>query len=423
MSLAAATISLRGRVEASFDRIDAYTDPAVWIARFSREQVLAQIKHDGPLAGLTVAVKDNIDVAGLPTTAACPAFAYQPEKNATVVQKIIDAGAVVVGKTNMDQFATGLVGTRSPHGACRNVFDPKYIAGGSSSGSGVAVAAGLVDFALGTDTAGSGRVPAAFGNVLGVKPTRGLVSTTGVVPACRSLDCVSIFARDYDIAARVLAVTSGFDSTDPFSREISQLPIKSGFTFGVPTELEFFGNDAMRQLYEQAIARATAIGGRRVGIDYGPFLAAAELLYGGPWVAERVAAVRSFYPNHAHALHPVIRQIFDGAAKYSAADAFDGYYRLRQLKRETEPVWQQIDVMVLPTTPTIYTIEQVNADPITLNKNLGHYTNFVNLLDLSALAVPAGFMPGGLPGGVSFIAPAGCDQMLLDLGRRFGGTP
>jgi allophanate hydrolase len=415
----------KSSLEAALDRIDAYADPAVWISRFSREQVLSQIHQTGSLAGLTVAVKDNIDVAGLPTTAACPAYGYLPRKNATVVQKLIDAGAIVIGKTNMDQFATGLVGTRSPYGACRNVFDPRYISGGSSSGSAVAVAAGLVDFSLGTDTAGSGRVPAAFGNILGAKPTRGLVSTAGVVPACRSLDCVSVFARDYDTAARVLEVISGFDADDTFSRTIEPLPARTEFTFGVPRadQLQFFGDTDMAGLYERAIARAAAIGGRKVEIDYGPFLATAELLYGGPWVAERVAAIGPFYQQHADAMHPVIKQIFDAAAKYTAVDAFNGDYRLRDLKRQTEPTWQAIDVMLLPTAPTIYTIEHVIANPLVLNKNLGYYTNFVNLLDLAALAVPAGLMPSGLPGGVTFVGRAGSDQMLLDLGRRFGGNP
>ena len=425
MTTVSSTSSARERVEASLDRVIAYTDPAVWIARFSRDQILAQATRVGPLAGMTFAVKDNIDVAGLPTTAACPAFGYLPRQNATVVQKLIDAGAVVIGKTNMDQFATGLVGTRSPYGACKNVFDPKYISGGSSSGSAVAVAAKLVDFSLGTDTAGSGRVPAAFGNILGVKPTRGLLSNAGMVPACRSLDCVSIFARDFHTATAVLEVASGFDTTDPFSRELTQQqPNKAGFTFGVPKadQLQFFGDDAMRRLYENALDRATAIGGRRVEFDYAPFLQTAELLYGGPWVAERLAAIGPFYKQNPDALHPVIKTIIDAAGGYSAVDAFNGYYRLRELKRLTEQTWANVDVLLLPTAPTIYTIEQLLADPLTLNKNLGYYTNFVNLLDLAALAVPAGFKPDGLPGGVTFMGQAGTDHLLLDLCRRFGET-
>jgi len=431
MTTVDATTSIRDRVEASLDRVDRYADPALWISRFTREQVLAQVDraveraagHECPLLGLTFAVKDNIDVLSLPTTAACPEFSYQPNRSATVVQKLIDAGAIVIGKTNMDQFATGLVGVRSPHGACRNVFDPKYISGGSSSGSGVSVAAGLVDFSLGTDTAGSGRIPAAFGNIVGVKPTRGIVSTSGVVPACRSLDCVSIFAADCEMAGKVLDVATGFDPHDSFSREVkSTRSRKAEFVFGVPADrhLEFFGNDDMRILFNAAVDRATAMGGLRVEIDYGPFVETAELLYGGPWVAERLAAIGDFYRHHPDALIPVLKTIMDGAGEYSAVDAFNGYYRLRELKRLTECEWNQIDVMLLPTAGTIYTIDQVLADPLALNKNLGYYTNFVNLLDLCALAVPAGFMPTGLPGGITFIAPAGADHMLLDLGRRFG---
>lgn len=425
--------SARERLDAALERIDRYTDPAVWISRFSSVQVyqqLADAMHrqasgaDQPLLGLTFAVKDNIDVFGLPTTAACPQFAYDPKRSATVVQRLCDAGALVIGKTNMDQFATGLVGTRTPHGACKNVFNPAYISGGSSSGSGVAVAGGLVDFSLGTDTAGSGRVPAAFGNIVGVKPSRGWLSNHGLVPACRSLDCISVFAADCTLAERVVAVAAGFDAADVYSSDLTLAQDLETFTVGVPNEsdLEFFGNDDMRELYTRSIDRLKDIGGRVVTFDLKPFLRAAKLLYEGPWVAERWAAVGSFYQSNPTALLPVLQKILDGAKRFSAADAFEGMYRLQALKRETQPTWELMDLMLLPTTGTIYTIAEVQADPIRLNSNLGYYTNFVNLLDLSGVALPAGFMPNGLPGGVTLIAPAGADYRLLHLGQRFQTT-
>ena len=376
----------------------------------------------GPLAGMTFAIKDNIDLAGLPTTAGCPEFAYQPERSAFVVERLMDAGAIPIGKTNMDQFATGLVGTRSPYGACSSVFDERYISGGSSSGSAVAVARGLVDFSLGTDTAGSGRVPAAFNDLVGLKPTRGLLSTSGVVPACRSLDCVSIFAKDCDVARRVWDVARGFDADDPFSRVIEPgqdaAPWLGGaFRFGVPADehLEFFGDDEAEGLYWKALADLEKLGGERVEIDYSIFCAAAALLYAGPWVAERLAAIREFVESHADEMNPVVREIILGARKYSAVDAFEADYKLRELRRRSETEWRKMDVMALPTTGTIYTHEAVAADPGKLNTNLGYYTNFVNLLDLAAVAVPAGFRANGLPFGISFIGPAFTDEALLAL--------
>ncbi|CAN5521480.1 hypothetical protein BH10PLA1_BH10PLA1_13090 [soil metagenome] len=428
--------AIREHVQACLKKIEAYADPAVWISRLCAEHVEAQVARviarqaqgiAQPLAGLTVGVKDNIDVGHVPTTAACPDFAYTPTDSAFVVQKLCDAGAIVLGKTNLDQFATGLVGVRSPYGACRNTINPEYISGGSSSGSAVAVAAGLVDFSLGTDTAGSGRVPAAFNNLIGVKPTCGLLSTRGVVPACRSLDCVSIFTRDCHLARIVLDAARGFDEQDIYSRKINDDvagPARAAnrrFTFGVPDakDLQFFGNDAMRKLFDASVDRMTTIGGAPVAFDLQPFLATAELLYDGPWVAERMAAVGLFYREHPKSLLPVIETIIKGADKYSAVAAFEGQYRLKALQRQTEPTWQAIDVMLLPTTGTIYKIAEVQADPIALNRNLGYYTNFVNLLDLCALAVPAGVMPSGLPGGVSLIAERGHDHDLLDLGQAF----
>ncbi len=399
----------------------------VWIS-MAEPAVGAQ----GPLSGLTFAIKDNIDLAGLPTTAGCPAFAYQPERSATVVERLMNAGAVPMGKTNMDQFATGLVGTRSPYGACSSVFDERYISGGSSSGSAVAVARGLVDFSLGTDTAGSGRVPAAFNGIVGLKPTRGLLSTSGVVPACRSLDCVSIFAKDCEMARRVFNVARGFDGGDPYSRVIGvgqdAAPWLGGaFRFGVPSreELTFFGDEEAEGLYWKAVADLEKLGGERVEIDYSIFREAAALLYSGPWVAERLAALRGFVEAHAGEMNPVVREIISSARKYSAVDAFEAEYKLRELRRRSEAEWRKMDVMFLPTTGTIYTHEAVEAEPVKLNTSLGYYTNFVNLFDLAAVAVPAGFRSNGLPFGVSFIGPAFSDEALLSLGDFYhrGNAP
>ncbi|MBL8173026.1 MAG: allophanate hydrolase [Bryobacterales bacterium] len=396
---------------------------STWITKLQFRREAAP----GPLHGLTFAAKDNIDAAGIPTTAACPEFAYTPVKSATVVERAEAAGAVLAGKTNLDQFATGLSGTRSPYGICSSVFHERYISGGSSSGSAVAVAKGEVDFAFGTDTAGSGRVPAACNGIIGLKPTRGLLSMSGVVPACRSLDCVSIFARDTATAAAAFHATRGFDPEDPYSRQgLRAAPWSHGpFRFGVPPadQLEFFGDLEAEALFHQAVAKCQAIGGSKVEIDYQPFRDTASLLYFGPWVAERYAAVGAFLQKHPYAGHPVVRRIIEGATKYSAVDAWQSHYALEKLRRLTEPAWQQIDVLFLPTTGAIYTIEQMLADPVRLNTNLGYYTNFVNLLDLSAIAVPAGLRPNGLPFGVTFIARAFEDEGLLDLSRRWEGKP
>jgi allophanate hydrolase len=387
-------------------------------------------KSDLPLSGLTFAIKDNIDLAGLPTTAACPAYAYSPARSAPVVERLIDAGATPVGKTNMDQFATGLVGTRSPYGACSSVFDERYISGGSSSGSAVAVASGQVNFALGTDTAGSGRVPAAFNNLVGMKPTRGLLSTSGVVPACRSIDCVTILTRTCAQASKVFQVARGFDPTDPYSRLPTPgqgaAPWASGpFRFGAPSadQLQFFGDDEAAALYWKAVADLESLGGTKVEIDFTIFRAAADLLYSGPWVAERLAAIGPFLERHAAEMNPVVRDIISGARRFTAVDAFLAEYKLRELRRATEAEWARMDVLVLPTTGTIYTHDAVAADPVRLNTNLGYYTNFVNLLDLAAIAVPAGFRPNGLPFGISLIGPAFSDPGLLTLGGRYLREP
>jgi len=381
--------------------------PPVWISAIPEK---APAK--GPLTGLTFAIKDNIDYAGVPTTAGCPAFAYTPEKSAAVVTLLEQAGAKAVGKTNLDQFATGLVGVRSPYGACSSVFNKEYVSGGSSSGSAVAVATGQADFSLGTDTAGSGRVPAAFNNIFGLKPTKGVLPTAGVVPACLSLDCVSIFTRDVRTAQRVFAAAKARGTLPAWAH--------GAFRFGVPRaeDLEFFGDAAAASLYRGAIARLEAAGGIRVEFDYTPFKNAAQLLYAGPWVAERYVAVGEFLEKHSNDAHPVVRDIILGGKKYSAADTFRAMYRLEELRAVTLETWRSIDVMLLPTTGTIYKISEVEAEPVKLNTNLGYYTNFVNLLDLAAFAIPAGFRPNGLPFGVSLIAPAHSDWALLDLAAR-----
>ncbi|MGQ0655362.1 MAG: allophanate hydrolase [Betaproteobacteria bacterium] len=402
-------------------------DPT-WILRIPQTE---RRSGTGALAGKTFAVKDNIDVAGLPTTAACPEFSYIAKETAPAVQRLLDAGATLVGKTNLDQFATGLAGVRTPYGVPRNSINPEYIPGGSSSGSAVAVATGEVDFSLGTDTAGSGRVPAAFNNIVGLKPTRGLVSTRGVVPACRSLDCVSIFARTAAEAGRVLEVVRGFDAADPFSRAAAA-PARAmprsfdGCRVGVPrqSQLEFFGNLETPLLFRAFLEK---LGAQLVEIDFAPFLETARLLYEGPWIAERYAAIREFIERRPDALHPVTRQIIEGAKRHGAVDAFQAYYRLQELRRKVSPLWQSIDLLVTPTAGTIYKVSEVEADPVRLNSNLGYYTNFVNLLDLAAIAVPAGFQKNGLPFGATLAGPAFTDDALvvlggLALGEKVSGT-
>jgi allophanate hydrolase len=421
-------------VMALHNRLESAPLNPVWISLVPRERALERAhavenSNGLPLAGMTFAVKDNIDVAGMPTTAGCPAYAYTPAATATVVRRLEDAGAILVGKTNMDQFAAGLVGTRSPFGACSSVFDERYISGGSSSGSAVVVAMDLVTFSLGTDTAGSGRVPAAFNNLIGLKPTRGLLSTAGVVPACRTLDCVSILASSCDVAHKVWRVARGFDSGDPFSREPrtgeDAAPWWNGpFRFGVPRteQLEFFGDEEAKALYAGAVRKIEQHGGEQFEIDFSAFRNAANLLYEGPWVAERLAAIRLFMRDHADEMNPVVRGIISGGERRTAVDAYEGEYRLMELRRAAAKQWATMDVLVLPTTGTIYTHEQVAADPVKLNTNLGYYTNFVNLMDLAAVAAPAGFRSNGLPFGISFIGPAFSDEALLALAHRFLGA-
>jgi allophanate hydrolase len=372
-----------------------------------------------PLWGLPVAIKDNIDIAGLPTTAGCPAYAYVPAATAPAVARLLDAGAILIGKTNLDQFATGLVGVRTPYPVPRNAFDPARVPGGSSSGSAVAVARGLATLALGTDTAGSGRVPAALNGIVGLKPSLGAVSTRGVVPACRSLDCVSVFATTLADAWAGFTAIAGEDAADPFSRPIaldaSPPPIRR---LGVPAVPEL-DDDAGRVAWAAARTRLATLGVAIEEVDLADFHACARLLYDGPWVAERAAAVGDFCLDNPDAVHPVTRAIVSGAVRFSAVDAFRGSYRLAELRRATEAVWRRVDALAVPSVPCFPTLAEVAADPLGPNARLGTYTNFVNLLDLAALAVPGPFRNDRLPAGITLIAPRGADARLAALGTAF----
>jgi allophanate hydrolase len=418
--------AVRRAMENDADHIWIHKLPLETLIGYART-VEARARASGmgamPLYGIPFAIKDNIDLAGAPTTAACPAFTYTPRHSAAVVQRLLEAGAIPVGKTNLDQFATGLNGTRSPYGACRNAFDSTYISGGSSSGSAVALAKGMVCFALGTDTAGSGRVPAAFNNVVGYKPTKGWLSTRGVVPVCRSLDCVSIFAFTAKDAKCVLALTAGYDPEDIYSRKKEGAAydiVGQRFRFGIPhqDQLRFFGNFEGGPLFREAVAKLQDQGGEPVEIDFDPFMETARLLYEGPWVAERYAAIQSFFEQHSDQVMTPVREIIEGARRFGAADAFNGLYRLRQLKRLADQAWTKVDCLLTPTAGALYTIEAMQRDPIQLNADLGYYTNFMNLLDYCAVAVPAGFQKDGLPFGVTVIAPAHQDEPLLRLAGR-----
>ncbi|WP_246702675.1 allophanate hydrolase [Starkeya sp. ORNL1] len=412
-------------------RIAAYDDPAVFTAIAEPKAIHAQLKSlEGsdperlPLYGVPFAVKDNIDVAGLPTTCACPDFAYMATKDAVSVARLRRAGAIVVGKTNLDQFATGLVGRRSPYGTPRNPIRADLVPGGSSSGSGVAVSAGLVPFALGTDTAGSGRIPAGLTNIVGLKPSLGLVSTTGVVPACRSLDCVSVFARTVGDAFTALQAMAGADPSDPFSRD---LPLGHAggvapkLRIGVPRSVDCvtFGDRETEGAFVRALARLGALGADIVEIEMEPFFEAARLLYDGPWVAERYAAVGGFLESRPDSFHPVVRSIIEQGRALSAVDAFRGLYRLAELKARARQEMTGLDALMVPTMPTVYTLAQLDADPVRLNSNLGIYTNFVNLLDMCGLAVPSEIRRDGAPFGITLLAPAGRDAHLAAIGAAF----
>ena len=415
-------------VARSFARIRAHDDPAIFIALRAEADVLADaraLQQAGdkmlPLYGIPVSIKDNIDVKGLPTTAACPAYSYRPQNDATCVAKLREAGAIVLGKTNLDQFATGLVGVRTPYGIAHNLFDAKLIPGGSSTGSALAVGAGLTPLSLGTDTAGSGRVPAGFANIVGLKPSRGIVSNAGVVPACRTLDCVSVLGLTVDDAMATLAVIASPDAGDGSLPPPSVGPMPEGLRLGVPVPGQrlFFGDHSSKSLYEASLAQFAALGARIVEFDIEPLYAAARLLYEGPWVAERYLTTRALIASSPQSLLPVTRQVILAGAHGTAADAFAAFYQLEDLQRVRDHVFQSIDAMLLPTAPTIYSVEQVLADPIALNSRLGTYTNFVNLLDMCGLAVPASMRADGTPFGVTLLAPAGGDALLAAIGRAF----
>jgi len=418
-------------VARSFARLRAHDDPALFISLREEKDVIAEAhalasggNKSVSLYGIPVAVKDNIDVAGLPTTAACPAFLYSPSKGATAVVRLRKAGALILGKTNLDQFATGLMGVRTPYGIGRNLFNDKLIPGGSSTGSALAVGAGIVALSLGTDTAGSGRVPAAYSNIVGLKPSLGLISTEGIVPACRTLDCVSVFALTVDDAMAALNVIAGPDEADPYSRPravnaVGVMP--SGVRLGVPSAAQrvFFGDKSSATAYDAALTKLSELGANLIEIDMESFYETARLLYEGPWVAERYLAAKKLIDTAPESLHPVTRQIIAAGARVTAADAFTAFYRLEALRRARDRTFGAIDALALPTVPTIYTIEQVLAEPIVLNSRLGTYTNFVNLLDLCGLAVPASMRPDGTPFGITLLAPAGADALLASIGREF----
>jgi len=418
-------------------RSEECTDHNIWIRQLTIDEINPYLKNlenhsvdDLPLYGIPFAIKDNIDLAGIPTTAACSAFEYIPEKSAFVVEQLIKAGAIPIGKTNMDQFATGLVGTRSPEpwGVCKNSFNEKYISGGSSSGSAVSVALGLVSFSLGTDTAGSGRVPAAFNNLVGLKPSKGLLSMSGVVPACRSLDCVNIFALTTDDVNTVFEQAATYDENDQYARENPfennlrhyGLP-NEGFTFAVPKaeQLAFFDNNSAQVLFEKSVEQMQALGGIKQEIDFTLFLQAAKLLYEGPWVAERYVAIEDIIKQKPDELLPVIKTIVSSAEDKTAMDVFKAEYQMQVYRKQAKRVLDGFDFLLTPTAGTIYTIDEVNADPIAKNSNLGYYTNYMNLLDCACVAVPGGFLDNGLPWGISLVSTAMSDRKLLSYANKW----
>lgn len=417
-------------VDLVFARLEAANDPGIFLYLADRDTLAAEARALGtfdpssrPLWGIPFAVKDNIDVAGMPTTAGCTDYTYRPRIDAPVVSLLKEAGALVIGKTNLDQFATGLVGVRTPYPVPRNAVDPALVPGGSSSGSAVAVARGIVSISLGTDTAGSGRVPAGLNNIVGLKPTVGALSTSGVVPACRTLDCVSIFALTVDDAHQALSVAARPDAADSYSRSVPVGPlgdIPPGLTIGVPAgpDRKFFGDETMKAGYEAALSALEGMGCRLVELPFADFFATADLLYEGAWVAERYAAISDFMETSEDSLHPVTHTIIGGARRLSAADAFKGLYALQACKVKLAPVIASVDMFCVPTAPTHYTVEQVLADPIATNSRLGTYTNFVNLLDMCGIAVPTGRRPDGLPMSVTLLAPAGRDAEIARLARR-----
>ncbi|EQB05318.1 allophanate hydrolase [Sphingobium quisquiliarum P25] len=426
----AARTSAAAVMEETVERLTAYdaVQPQIWISRRSAEDLIAAARaidarvaagEELPLAGVPFAVKDNIDVAGLETTAACPAFAYRPGKSATVVDHLVAAGAICVGKTNLDQFATGLNGTRSPYGAPRNAYNLAYVSGGSSSGSSVAVAAGLVAFALGTDTAGSGRVPAAFQHLIGFKPSKGRWSNSGLVPACRTLDCITVFTGDTGDARLLDRVIASFDPADAYSKPLANRPLACK-RIGVPRpeQRAWFGDAESEYLYGRALERLGGLA-EVVEIDIAPLLEAAQLLYGGPWVAERAAALAGLLADNPGAIDPTVREVVEPGLGISAVELFNGIYRLAELKRHADTQWAEIDLLAFPTTGSTYRVAELLAAPVALNSALGFYTNFVNLLDMAAVAIPAGSRANGTGFGITLIGPADTDRALLDFADAY----
>ena len=415
-------------VAETFRRIRVVDDAGIFLHLIDEEQAIAAAERlrgvepgHRPLWGIPVAVKDNIDVAGMPTTAACPAFAYRADADAFVVKRLRDAGALVIGKTNLDQFATGLTGMRTPYPVPRNALDSRLVPGGSSSGSAVAVAHGLVSLALGTDTAGSGRVPAGMNNVVGLKPSLGSLSASGVVPACRTAETVSILALTTEDAWAAFEVMAAFDPDDAWSKPAARAirhSLPPAFTVGVPTPgtRHFFGDEEQATAFDHALKGVAALGGEIVELDFGPFYDVGQLLYGGPWVAERYAAVEALLDRAPSSLHPVTRQVIASARGLSAVDAFKGIYRLAELRRSLEPELAELDLLCVPTVPTLYTRADLEDDPIEPNARLGTYTSFVNLMDLCGIAVPAAPRNDGWPGGVTLLARAGADGLLAAVG-------
>ncbi|MGY8707076.1 allophanate hydrolase [Bradyrhizobium sp. 18BD] len=427
----AGTMTPAQTIARTYQRIRDHNDPATFISLRDEKDAIAEAEKLAakdaaslPLYGVPVAVKDNIDALGFPTTAACPAFSFTPTHDSTAVERLRAAGAIIIGKTNLDQFATGLVGVRSPYGIPKNSIRDDLIPGGSSSGSAVAVGAGLVPLTLGTDTAGSGRVPAMLNNIVGLKPSLGMISTAGLVPACRTLDCISVFALTVDDAALALSVMAGPDQADPFSRDRplgAITPFPANLRLGVPRngQLIFFGDKEAEAAYADALKRWTALGATLVEFDLEPFYETARLLYEGPWVAERYLVIKNLLASAPDSIHPVTREITAAGARLTAADTFSALYRLQGLRKIAERTFANIDALVLPTAPTAYTTAQVLANPIELNSRLGTYTNFVNLLDLCGLAIPASMRADGIPFGITLLAPAGRDAMLASIGRVF----
>lgn len=417
-------------VSSILEKIEQTKDYNIWIYTLDEEELKPYLKNlenknpkDLPLYGIPFAIKDNIDLSYIPTTAACSEFSYTPKKSAFVIEKLIQAGAIPIGKTNLDQFATGLVGTRSPYGECKNSINKEYISGGSSSGSAVSVALELVSFSLGTDTAGSGRVPAAFNNLIGLKATKGLLSTSGVVPACRSLDCVTVFAKDLDSIKEVFEVVNIYDEEDCYSRTYEKVEFeeKLNFTFAIPKkeQLKFFGDEEAKALFEKAVKKFEFLGGNAIEIDYELFNESANLLYSGAWVSERYIAIKDVIEESAQVIEPTVRKIIENGKNMSAINYFEAEYILKKNRKKVEKLFLNFDFMLTPTTGTIYKIDEVNKNPIELNTNLGYYTNYMNLLDLSAIALPAGFRANGLPFGITVVAKNFEEEKLFSYASKY----